>query len=186
MNLRLVGGEEAVGHVDRDALLALGGQAVDQQREVDLAALRADLLRVGSSAASWSSKSIFDSYSRRPISVLLPSSTLPQVMKRSRLLCSCCLRYALDVDRRSGRWERVPSEVPLLLLLLHRAACRGRSRGPGARSRGQQHLLDDLRQRVGVGLDRARSAGSSPGCGSARFFIIGTRPAAAACARRRP
>ena len=38
-----LGGEEAVGDVDGDALLALGGQAVDQQREVELVALRADL-----------------------------------------------------------------------------------------------------------------------------------------------
>ena len=45
--LALVGGEEAVGDVDGDALLALGGQAVDQQGEVDLAALGADLLGVG-------------------------------------------------------------------------------------------------------------------------------------------
>ncbi len=43
----LVGREEAVGDVDRDALLALGREAVDQQREVELAALRADFLRVG-------------------------------------------------------------------------------------------------------------------------------------------
>jgi hypothetical protein len=42
-----VGREEAVGHVDRDALLPLGRQTVDQQREVEIAALRADLLRVG-------------------------------------------------------------------------------------------------------------------------------------------
>jgi hypothetical protein len=38
-----LGAEEAVGDVDRDALLALGRQAVDEQREVDLAALRAPL-----------------------------------------------------------------------------------------------------------------------------------------------
>ena len=41
-----VGREEAVGDVDGDALLALRGQSVDQQREVELAALRADLLRI--------------------------------------------------------------------------------------------------------------------------------------------
>ena len=41
-----LGGEEAVGDVDGDALLALGGQAVDEQGEVELAALGADLLRV--------------------------------------------------------------------------------------------------------------------------------------------
>ena len=45
--LALVGGEEAIGDVDRDALLALGGEAVDQQREIDLLALRADALAVG-------------------------------------------------------------------------------------------------------------------------------------------
>src|SRR5690606_823859 len=33
--LALVGGEEAVGDVDGDALLALGGEAIDQQREID-------------------------------------------------------------------------------------------------------------------------------------------------------
>ena len=90
--LALLGGEEAVGDVDGDALLALGGQAVDQQREVELAAARTDLLRVALERASWSSKIIFDSYSSRPIRVDLPSSTEPQVMKRSRLLCSCACR----------------------------------------------------------------------------------------------
>ena len=45
--LAVLGREEAVGHVDGDALLALGGQAVDQEGEVELAALGADLLRVG-------------------------------------------------------------------------------------------------------------------------------------------
>ncbi|MCY1228785.1 hypothetical protein D9M72_411190 [compost metagenome] len=45
--LALVGGKEAVGHVDGDALFALGGQAVHQQGEVEVFALRAHLLRVG-------------------------------------------------------------------------------------------------------------------------------------------
>jgi len=39
-------GEETVGDVDGDALLALGFQAVDQQCEVDVVALSADLLAV--------------------------------------------------------------------------------------------------------------------------------------------
>jgi hypothetical protein len=33
--------EITIGNVDRDALLALGREAVDQQREIDLLALRA-------------------------------------------------------------------------------------------------------------------------------------------------
>ena len=45
--LALVGGEIPVRDVDRDALLALGRQAVDQQREVELVAARAHLLGVG-------------------------------------------------------------------------------------------------------------------------------------------
>ena len=45
--LALVGGEGAVGDVDGDALLALGRKPVDQQREVEIAALRAHLLGVG-------------------------------------------------------------------------------------------------------------------------------------------
>jgi hypothetical protein len=40
-------GEVAVGDVDRDALLALGGQPVEQQRVVELAVLRAGPLGVG-------------------------------------------------------------------------------------------------------------------------------------------
>jgi hypothetical protein len=40
-------GEVAVGDVDRDALLALGRQAVEQQRVVELAVLRAGALGVG-------------------------------------------------------------------------------------------------------------------------------------------
>ncbi len=38
--LALLAGEEAIGDVDGDALLALGGEPVDQQREVDALALR--------------------------------------------------------------------------------------------------------------------------------------------------
>ena len=38
--LALLAREEAVGDVDRDALLALGAKAVDQQREIDRLALR--------------------------------------------------------------------------------------------------------------------------------------------------
>ena len=41
-----VGREEAVRDVDGDALLALGGEAVEEEREVEVVALRADALRV--------------------------------------------------------------------------------------------------------------------------------------------
>ena len=42
-----VGREGAVRHVDGDALLALGGQAVQKQRVVDIATPRAHLARIG-------------------------------------------------------------------------------------------------------------------------------------------
>ena len=45
--LPALGAEEAVRHVDRDALLTLGSQPVDEQREVDLAALGAPLAGIG-------------------------------------------------------------------------------------------------------------------------------------------
>ena len=45
--LALFGGEEAVGDIDGDALLALGGQTVDQEGEVDLVPLGANPLGVG-------------------------------------------------------------------------------------------------------------------------------------------
>ena len=53
-------GEVAVGDVDRDALLALGPQAVGEQRQVRvLVAHRSRLVR--STASSWSSKIAFES-----------------------------------------------------------------------------------------------------------------------------
>jgi hypothetical protein len=79
MNLRVAGGEVAVGHVDGDALLAFGLQAVGEQAQVDRVAGRAALQHV----CSWSARMAWLSNSRRPISVLLPSSTLPAVRKRS-------------------------------------------------------------------------------------------------------
>src|SRR5581483_8310482 len=45
--LARVGREEAVRDVDRDPLLALGGEAVEEEREVELLALRPEPLRVG-------------------------------------------------------------------------------------------------------------------------------------------
>jgi hypothetical protein len=56
-------GEEPVGDIDGDALLALGLEAVDQQREIDLVAGCA----------------VLD----------FPSSTEPQVKKRNRSLAGC-------------------------------------------------------------------------------------------------
>ena len=45
--LALLGAEETVGDIDGDALLALGREAIDQQREIDVPALRAVAPAVG-------------------------------------------------------------------------------------------------------------------------------------------
>ena len=45
--LGAVGGEEAIGDIDGDALFALGGEPIDEQREIDVLALCADALAVG-------------------------------------------------------------------------------------------------------------------------------------------
>ena len=42
-----IGRKKPVRDVDRDALFALGGETVDEQREIELAAARADSLRIG-------------------------------------------------------------------------------------------------------------------------------------------
>jgi hypothetical protein len=59
--LALLGGEEAVGDVDGDALFAFGCEAVDEQGEIDVLALCADRFESASRDASWSSKIILDS-----------------------------------------------------------------------------------------------------------------------------
>ena len=43
----LFGREEAVGDINRNALFALGGQAIDQERKINLAALGPDPLGIG-------------------------------------------------------------------------------------------------------------------------------------------
>ena len=45
--LALVGGEGAIGYVDGDALFTLGGEAIDEKGEIEIAALRAHLLGIG-------------------------------------------------------------------------------------------------------------------------------------------
>ena len=86
--------EVAVRHVDRDALLTLGPKAVGEQRQVGvLSALVA--LTCFSTASSWSSKIDLLSYSSRPISVLLPSSTEPAVASLSSSIRSTPRAYGL-------------------------------------------------------------------------------------------
>src|SRR5438445_2882676 len=70
--------------------------------------------------ASWSSNTCLVSYSSRPISVLLPSSTAPAVVKRSKSRVTCA---PVPTHARAARARepcRQPLEVADLLAILHR------------------------------------------------------------------
>src|SRR5690606_12224675 len=101
-------------------------------------------------ASSWSWKICFESYSRRPISVDLPSSPEPVVASRTS---SMSWRFATVVTIRSwfaGGGGRGPSEVPLPLAVLHGSfadpVVGAAGSAFGDTSRG--HFLDDLLDRL--------------------------------------
>src|SRR5260221_7528273 len=112
------------------------------------------LLEARAPGARWSSKMARVSCSSRPISVLLPSSTLPAVMKRSTP------RSPTAGALRSISPSKLMSEVPFLLAPFH-----GRFRGLVVHARraalgdGRQHRLrNDLGGRRRIGLDWAGAA----------------------------
>ena len=80
--LALRRGEVAVGHIDGDALLALGAQTVGDEGEVD-AVVAAASRRDGSGFELIVEQRLGVVQNSRPMSVLLPSSTEPAVAKRS-------------------------------------------------------------------------------------------------------
>src|SRR6185369_5823504 len=100
---------------------------------------------VASTASSWSEKMAFESYSSRPISVDLPSSTEPAVAKRRRSICRCCGVSSTEVML----------EVPLTLAvfhgrLAHLVVAAGR---PALGDAGGRDLVDHLVDRVRVAAD---------------------------------
>src|SRR6478672_592586 len=113
-----------------------------------------------STAASWSDRTDFVSWSRRPTRVDLPSSTDPAVARRSSV--AAIRRFLLLGSPRSigARNERRTSwgcsEIALLLAVLHGGlgdpvvGTRGAALGQG----GGGHLEDDVGVRAGRGVDR--------------------------------
>ena len=92
--------------------------------------------------------------------------------------------FDVGVDERR---RRAPSEVSLDLLLLHRRRLIVIDDAPLALGMpGQQHLLDDRRQRRRRRFRSRRSADSSRASGSARSSARASRPARAASGRRPP
>ena len=161
MNLRFGRREVAVGDVDGDALLALGAEAVGEQREVGV---------VVALATGW--------WPRRPRAGPRRSTSSRAAADRSG---STCRR------RRSRRWRTAagpsrvcsativvvrsgPSEVAFLLPVLH--GCLGEPVVAAGRAAlgdaGDGDLVDDLRRWCRRRTRRSRSASGRRRCGSAR------------------
>ena len=169
MNERVGRGEEAIGDVDGDALLALGLQAVDQQREIDVlagGAVARGILRqrrelvvedqLANRAAGGRSASICRR--RRE----------PQVMKRKQVL------VGWPVSRSLLRRRGVASEIAFALLLLHRGRFVAVDQPAlPLGDAGGHHLGDDVVERVPRRIRSRRSADSSPACGSAPARVSG-------------
>ena len=123
----LVGGEEAIGDVDGDALLALGFEPVHQQREIDIVAGGAVLLEIlferGQLIFEQQLGIVEQPADQRGLAVV---DAAAGEKAQQRLLL---LRGEIFGER-GGAWS---SEIALPLLLLHRGASRRcRSAGPGA------------------------------------------------------
>src|SRR4029077_10203235 len=132
------------------------------------------LLEARATAASWSSKIARVSCSSRPISVLLPSSTLPAVIKRSTP------KSPTAGALRSISPSNVISEVPFLLASFHGSfrSLIVHARRPAFGDRGQRRLGYDLGRCCGGGLHRAGAADVPHGAEADRQFFdhfAGTR-----------
>src|SRR5467141_777819 len=126
------------------------------------------LLEARATAASWSSNMARVSCSSRPISVLLPSSTLPAVMKRNTPRSS-------TAGVRSISPSKVISEVSFLLAPFH-GGFRGlvvHARRPALGDRGQRRLGDDLGGCCRGGFHRAGAADVADGTKAYRQLFDG-------------
>ncbi len=78
------GGHEPIGDIDGDPLFPLRGETIGQQRQIKSATGRARHLRVALKRGELILVDLMGlPYSSRPSRVLLPSSTLPQVINRT-------------------------------------------------------------------------------------------------------
>ena len=156
--LALGRGEVAVGHVDRDALLALGAQAVGQQRQVRRAR------RPGSRR-----------WPRSPRADPRRCSWSRRADGRSAWTCR---------RRRSRRWRSAedradgPQKYPSFLRSSIAASdARSSARvAPRSVMRVARDLVDDLLERVGVRLDGAGAGHVADGAEADRFASDGSSP----------
>src|ERR1035438_3784069 len=105
------------------------------------------------------------------MSVDFPSSTLPQVRKRSRSFSSSRRRNRSIPLNVSEGWDTL--EVPLPLLDLHRTFLVEVDDAVLALGAAEQHhLLDDFRQRVGIGANGAGARAASEGAHPAHHHLL--------------
>jgi hypothetical protein len=156
--LALVGREEAVGDVDGDALLALGLRpSTSSAKSMSSPCVPCFGCRL--ERASWSSnislRVVQQPADQRRLAVVDAAAgdeaqqALVLVLRREVRSPSFASASSAERRRRIIRSSPPASSSPST------RPRRGRSRGPGARRWRQQHLGDDLLQRVGVALDRA-------------------------------
>ncbi len=134
--LALVGAEEAVGDIDGDALLALGGEAIEQQRVIDVVALGAVATAVavqrGELVVEQALAFVQQAADQRALAVVDAAAGDEAQQPLGLVLVQVGGdggRGVLGGGNRAGS-----SEVALLLLLLHRRGSdRGRSRVPAVR-----------------------------------------------------
>ncbi len=150
------GGEEPIGDVDGDPLFPLGGQAVDEEREVELAALGADRLGIG--------------LERGQLVLEHELGVVEQPTDQGRL----AVVNTAAGEEPKHRLVLVLVEVPLDVVDEEVALDVGHQKYPSCfffsiepdeswsitrpyalRGRGEEHLLDDPGERVRLALDGA-------------------------------
>ena len=129
-------GEEAIGDVDRDALLALRRQAVDEQREIDPLALRPVALAVIFERAQLVVENLLALVQQPPDQRRLAIVDAAAGDEAQQLLFSCWSSQARTSVRISSRSESSTRDIrnipPASSSPCWRCPNRGRSPGPGA------------------------------------------------------
>ena len=146
------GGEIAIGDVDRDSLLAFGAQAVREQRKIDQAGRAIDLALLHRSELIFVNALgvVQQPADQRRFAVVHAAGG----RETQQILLQFLLQERVESFSRSRmRWTL---EIALPLLDLHRAffvVIDGAVFAFGSAERN--HLLDDFRQRVGLGANGA-------------------------------
>ena len=151
MYLRFSRREEAVGDVDGDALLALGGKSVDEKREIDPLTLRAMAFAVGLERRKLVVEDLLGVVQQPPDQGRLAVVDAAAGDEAQQLLAFLGLEPFGDIGGRAVQ------KVALLFLLLHARRARVAVDRPALSfGRGRdQHFGDDLLDGRRAALDRS-------------------------------